>query len=116
MRVTSPIADIPGARELFDDIWWLPGQKLPGKMASASLLLDGPEPLLVDAGLHVDTAACLRETGIVKRVHLTHMHLDHRMHQDWFVAGDVTVPEAEREAIADWDGFFAVAGFPEAFR
>lgn len=110
----AKIAAIPGARELFPDLWLLPGITDAGDLAASSLLFLQSQPLLVDAGMRADVALALRDLGIVKRLHLTHMHLDHRSRQGYFVGDDVTCPESERPAFIDWERFLAYSGFKAA--
>lgn len=109
--LSSQLAAITGARELFPDLWLLPGVTDASDLAASSLLFLQSQPLLVDAGMRADVALALRELGIVKRLHLTHMHLDHRSRQSYFVGESVTCPELERPAFVDWDSFLSYSGF-----
>lgn len=108
------LTEIPGARELFPDVWLLPGRTDSTDLSASSLLFLQREPLLVDAGMAIETATALRASGLVARLHLTHMHLDHRSRQDWFVTENVSCPDIERPAFVDWDAFLTASGFANA--
>ncbi len=108
------ISDIDAALQVVPDVWLLPGDSnRRGMIFASSLLLDGPQPLLVDAGMLRPTAEALRDTRLVQRLHLTHLHMDHRIHQDWFVTDQVTCPDVEADAIRDWGAFGEACGFPK---
>src|SRR5262245_56454763 len=64
--------------------------------------------------MEASVAAALRDAGVVKRLHLTHIHLDHRSRQEYFVGKDVTCPEIERPAFVDWATFAKFSGFDQA--
>lgn len=113
-QLETELESIPGAKELFPDLWLLPGRTDSNDLAASSLLFAQSQPLLVDAGMAIETASALRASGLVKRLHLTHLHLDHRSRQDWFVGDDVTCPAVERSFFVDWGAFLAASGFKGA--
>lgn len=111
-RWNQRLAEVPGARHVLDGVWWFPGEKHKGHIASASILVEAEVPLLVDAGMAGKTAEGLRDARIVPRLHLTHMHVDHRIHQCWFQRDQVTVPSVEIPAFQDWGTWLEWCGFP----
>lgn len=108
--LATALRQVPGARQVLQGIWLLEGETSRDLMASSSLLLEGREPVLVDAGMRPQTAAALRDTGVVARLHLTHKHLDHRRHQAWFDHVPVSGPALEVAALTSWDAWLTASG------
>lgn len=107
---------VPGAFEVLPGIVYLPGQTSQQELAAGALLLEGEQPLLVDAGMARPVAEALRGLALRLRLHLTHMHLDHRLHEAWFLPPRVSAPAVEAEAIRDWDHWLDLGGFDGPLR
>lgn len=107
---------VPGAFEVLPGIVYLPGQTSLRELTAGSLLLEGERPLLVDAGMSRPVAEALRALDLPVRLHLTHMHLDHRLHEPWFLPPRVSAPAVEAEAIRDWDHWLSLGGFDGPLR
>lgn len=121
LRQVRPLADrvvdaVPGARLVAPGIVHLPGQTSLRELSAASLLLVGDPPLLVDAGMTRPVAEALRDLRLPLRLHLTHMHLDHRIHEAWFRHGPATAPAVEADALSDWEVWLDAGGFDGSLR
>lgn len=107
---------VPGASLVAPGIVHLPGQTSLRELTAASFLVAGDPPLLVDAGMTRPVAEALRSLRLPLRLHLTHMHLDHRLHESWFRHGPISAPAIEAEALVDWDAWLDAGGFDGPLR
>jgi len=102
----------PGIREVLPNLYLIPGQK-GNRLVSNSLLILGSDPLLVDAGMNLHDARALSALGVIKRLHFTHMHMDHRLHTPYFSPEEVTVPDKEMLAFQSFPCWLELSGLPE---
>lgn len=106
------LAARPNVRRVAPELYLILGGK-GERLISHSLLLLDSCPLLIDAGMNLEDARTLSELKIVQRLHFTHMHLDHRVHQNLFPTGEVTVPAPEVKAFHSFMHWFLLSGLPE---
>jgi glyoxylase-like metal-dependent hydrolase (beta-lactamase superfamily II) len=118
--VVSPINRVldavPGAELVAPGIVRLPGQTSLRELTAASFLVAGDPPLLVDAGMTRPVAEALQALRLPLRLHLTHMHLDHRLHEPLFRSGPISAPAVEADALVDWDAWLDAGGFEGPLR
>lgn len=110
------LREVPGAEWLAPGLLRLPGLTSVRLLAASSLVIDGEPPLLVDAGMAPAVAAALRDLKLPLRLHLTHMHLDHRLHESWFAGERISAPAAEARELVDWEAWWQAGGFDPSMR
>lgn len=112
MSLLKELEGSPNLTRLSPDLYLIRGMK-GERLIASSLLYLAPRPLLIDAGMTPEDARKLASLSLVRDLHFTHMHLDHRVHQDLFPREDVTVPEVEREAFQSFSRWFELSGLPQ---
>jgi glyoxylase-like metal-dependent hydrolase (beta-lactamase superfamily II) len=114
--VERKIVDELSGERIFGPVYLLKGGMEGRILFSNSLLILGKKTVLIDAGMQRSTAVLLKDLRIVSHLHLTHYHLDHRIHQDFFTKGTISIPALEKEPFLSWEKFYAYTGLPEEIR